>query len=97
MTDSQYCHGSATLIAQAIRQQIFDELQLTASAGIAPIKFLAKIASDLNKPNGQFVITPQRLPEFVLSLPLKKFRGWQSHGAKVIRYGIGNVCGCATL
>ncbi|ELZ5940999.1 MULTISPECIES: DNA polymerase IV [Providencia] len=75
VTDSQYCHGSATLIAQAIRQQIFDELQLTASAGIAPIKFLAKIASDLNKPNGQFVITPQRLPEFVLSLPLKKIPG----------------------
>lgn len=67
VTDCQQLHGSATLIAEAIRQQIFDELQLTASAGIAPIKFLAKIASDMNKPNGQFVITPQELPTFVAS------------------------------
>lgn len=75
VSDSEYHHGSATLIAKAIRQQIFDELQLTASAGIAPIKFLAKIASDLNKPNGQYVITPQNMSEFVLSLPLRKIPG----------------------
>lgn len=75
VSDSDHYHGSATLIAQTIRQQIFDELQLTASAGIAPIKFLAKIASDLNKPNGQYVITPQNMTEFVLSLPLKKIPG----------------------
>ncbi|WP_445012916.1 Y-family DNA polymerase, partial [Enterobacter hormaechei] len=56
VTDSVHCHGSATLIAQEIRQTIFNELQLTASAGVAPVKFLAKIASDMNKPNGQFVI-----------------------------------------
>lgn len=54
VTDSVHCHGSATLIAQEIRQTIFNELQLTASAGVAPVKFLAKIASDMNKPNGQF-------------------------------------------
>lgn len=75
VSNSEHHHGSATLIAQEIRQQIFDELQLTASAGIAPIKFLAKIASDLNKPNGQYVITPQNMSEFVLSLPLKKIPG----------------------
>ncbi|WP_273803293.1 DNA polymerase IV [Providencia rettgeri] len=75
VTDCTQLHGSATLIAEAIRQQIFDELQLTASAGIAPIKFLAKIASDMNKPNGQFVITPQNMDQFVLSLPLKKIPG----------------------
>ncbi|WP_369310111.1 DNA polymerase IV [Providencia rettgeri] len=75
VTDCAQLHGSATLIAQAIRQQIFDELQLTASAGIAPIKFLAKIASDMNKPNGQFVITPQNMEQFVLTLPLKKIPG----------------------
>jgi len=75
VTDCTQLHGSATLIAEAIRQQIFDELQLTASAGIAPIKFLAKIASDMNKPNGQFVITPQNMEQFVLSLPLKKIPG----------------------
>lgn len=75
VTDCQQLHGSATLIAEAIRQQIFDELQLTASAGIAPIKFLAKIASDLNKPNGQYVIKPQDMAEFVLTLSLKKIPG----------------------
>lgn len=47
-----------------IRQTIFNELQLTASAGVAPVKFLAKIASDMNKPNGQFVITPAEVPAF---------------------------------
>lgn len=75
VTDCTQLHGSATLIAEAIRQQIFEELQLTASAGIAPIKFLAKIASDMNKPNGQFVITPQNMEQFVLTLPLKKIPG----------------------
>ncbi|HGN1706856.1 TPA: DNA polymerase IV [Providencia rettgeri] len=75
VTDCTQHHGSATLIAEAIRQQIFDELQLTASAGVAPIKFLAKIASDLNKPNGQFVITPQSMDQFILNLPLKKIPG----------------------
>ncbi|WP_298770369.1 DNA polymerase IV [uncultured Shewanella sp.] len=75
VTDSQYCQGSATLIAKAIRADIFAETGLTASAGIAPVKFLAKIASDLNKPNGQYVILPKMVPEFVKSLPLKKIPG----------------------
>ena len=75
VTDSTHCHGSATLIAQEIRQTIFNELQLTASAGIAPVKFLAKIASDLNKPNGQYVITPADVPEFLKTLPLGKIPG----------------------
>ncbi|VEI43237.1 DNA polymerase IV [Citrobacter youngae] len=75
VTDSIHCHGSATLIAQEIRQTIFNELQLTASAGIAPVKFLAKIASDLNKPNGQYVITPADVPEFLKTLPLGKIPG----------------------
>lgn len=56
VTDSPQCRGSATLIAEAIRRDIWNELQLTASAGIAPVKFLAKVASDMNKPNGQYVI-----------------------------------------
>lgn len=75
VTDCTACNGSATWIAREIRQAIFDELQLTASAGIAPLKFLAKIASDLNKPNGQFVLTPEQVDEFVLKLPLKKIPG----------------------
>lgn len=64
VTHSVHCHGSATLMAQEIRQTIFNELNLTASAGVAPVKFLAKIASDLNKPNGQYVITPEEVPAF---------------------------------
>lgn len=75
VTDSVHCHGSATLIAQEIRQTIFSELQLTASAGVAPVKFLAKIASDMNKPNGQFVITPAEVPAFLQTLPLAKIPG----------------------
>ncbi|MFZ4211058.1 MULTISPECIES: DNA polymerase IV [unclassified Pantoea] len=75
VTDSLHCHGSATLMAQAIRADILRETGLTASAGIAPIKFLAKIASDLNKPNGQYVITPDAMSDFLLTLPLSKIPG----------------------
>jgi DNA polymerase-4 len=75
VTDSQHCHGSATLIAQQIRKDIWQAHQLTASAGIAPNKFLAKIASDWNKPNGQFVITPNQVDDFVKELPVKKIYG----------------------
>ncbi|WP_299492922.1 DNA polymerase IV [uncultured Shewanella sp.] len=69
------CQCSATRIAEEIRATIFAETGLTASAGIAPVKFLAKIASDLNKPNGQYVILPKMVPDFVKSLPLKKIPG----------------------
>lgn len=72
VTDCELFHGSATLIAQDIRQKIAQEIQLTASAGIAPLKFLAKIASDLNKPNGQYVIPPESVQDFIATLPLKK-------------------------
>jgi len=75
VTDCTQCSGSATWIAQEIRQAIFDELKLTASAGVAPLKFLAKIASDMNKPNGQFVIQPHEVEQFVKTLPLKKIPG----------------------
>ena len=75
VTHSMHCHGSATLMAQEIRQTIFNELNLTASAGVAPVKFLAKIASDLNKPNGQYVITPEEVPAFLKTLPLSKIPG----------------------
>lgn len=67
--------GSATWIAEAIRNDIFNELKLTASAGVAPLKFLAKIASDQNKPNGQFVIKPNDVQNFVKNLPLAKIPG----------------------
>lgn len=75
VTECTLFQGSATLIAQDIRQTIYKELKLTASAGVAPVKFLAKIASDMNKPNGQYVIPPEDVAEFVANLPLKKIPG----------------------
>ncbi len=75
VSDSSHCGGSATLIAQAIRDNIADELQLSASAGIAPNKFLAKIASDWNKPNGQFVLRPEDVDAFMPPLKVEKIYG----------------------
>ncbi|PJG82683.1 DNA polymerase IV [Caviibacterium pharyngocola] len=75
VTESSLFRGSATWIAADIRRAIWQELQLTASAGIAPLKFLAKIASDHNKPNGQFVINPHEVADFVRQLPLRKIPG----------------------
>lgn len=71
VTDSEHFNGSATLIAAAIRRAIAEELKLTASAGIAPNKFLAKVASDWNKPNGQFVIRPSDVSPFVRELKIE--------------------------
>ncbi|WP_313682567.1 DNA polymerase IV [Pantoea sp.] len=93
VTDSPHCQGSATLMAQAIRADILRETQLTASAGIAPIKFLAKIASDLNKPNGQFVITPQAMPDFLLTLSLSKIPGVGKVSAKKLEEMGLRTCG----
>ncbi|QLB15322.1 DNA polymerase IV [Mannheimia granulomatis] len=75
VSDCELYSGSATWIAQAIRDDIWRELRLTASAGVAPLKFLAKIASDQNKPNGQFVIAPDEVQNFVKNLPLVKIPG----------------------
>ncbi|MFT4631363.1 MAG: DNA polymerase-4 [Saprospiraceae bacterium] len=75
VTDVDLFHGSATLIAEDIRRAIETELNLTASAGVAPNKFLAKICSDENKPNGQCVIVPAQMDDFVRALPLGKIPG----------------------
>ena len=66
---------SATLLAQEIRQRIFDEVGLTASAGISVNKFVAKIASDFNKPNGQKTVRPDEVLSFLEELPIRKFYG----------------------
>lgn len=66
---------SATLIAKAIRQKIVDTTGLTASAGISVNKFLAKVASDIQKPNGLTLIPPEKVQEFIAALPIKKFFG----------------------
>lgn len=65
----------ATRIAKDIRARIFEETSLTASAGISVNKFLSKMASDMNKPNGQFVITPEMALGFVESIKVGKFHG----------------------
>ena len=62
-------------MARAIREQIREELNLTASAGVAPNKFLAKIASDWRKPDGLFVIQPEEVDQFLLPLPVERLPG----------------------
>ncbi len=75
VTGSNHFEGSATRIAADIRRTIANELNLTASAGVAPNKFLAKICSDENKPDGQCVVTPEDVDDFVSTLSLKKIPG----------------------
>jgi DNA polymerase IV len=79
VTQNKKGNPSATLIAQEIRQRIFEEVGLTASAGISINKFVAKVASDYNKPNGQKTVNPHEVEEFLENLDVKKF------------YGIGKV------
>jgi DNA polymerase-4 len=67
--------GSAVGLAQLIRSAIREETRLTASAGVSYNKFLAKIASDQNKPDGMFVIRPHEGAEFVAALPVRRFYG----------------------
>ncbi len=79
VTQNKKGNPSATLIAQEIRKRIYDEVGLTASAGISVNKFVAKIASDFNKPNGQKTVNPDEVQDFLEKLDIKKF------------YGIGKV------
>ncbi len=81
--------GSATRIAELIRQQIREETRLTASAGVSYNKFLAKLASDQNKPDGLCVIRPGAGADFVAGLPVRRFHGVGPRGAeKMARLGI---------
>jgi DNA polymerase IV len=75
VTENKTGLPTATRVAKAIRQQIRDELQLTASAGVAPNKFLAKIASDWRKPDGLFVIQPEDVETFLPPLPVGRIPG----------------------
>lgn len=89
VSNASACQGSASLIAEQIRQEIFDTTGLTASAGIAPNKFLAKIASDLNKPNGQYVIPPSDVDAFTAQLALRKISGiGKVTAAKLENFGL---------
>lgn len=75
VTENKKGLKSATLLAEEIRRRIQEETQLTASAGVSFNKFLAKIASDVNKPNGIKVITPAEAQTFLDALPIEKFHG----------------------
>jgi DNA polymerase-4 len=75
VTQNKKGNPSATLIAKEIRERIFKEVGLTASAGISVNKFVAKIASDVNKPNGQKTVKPDEVLTFLEELPIRKFYG----------------------
>ncbi|MFA9188926.1 DNA polymerase IV [Flavobacterium sp. FBOR7N2.3] len=75
VTQNKKGNPSASLLAQEIRSRIFNEVGLTASAGISINKFVAKIASDYNKPNGQKTVTPEEVIPFLEVLPIRKFYG----------------------
>lgn len=93
VTGVDRCQGSATLMAQEIRSRIREEVGITASAGIAPNKFLAKVASDWNKPDGQFVLRPRDVDAFVSTLPVKKIFGvGKVTAARLNRLGV-HTCG----
>jgi len=75
VSDTHHFDGSATRIAEAIREAVKAELSICVSAGVAPNKFLAKIASDWKKPDGLFVIPPSEVESFVINLPVNKING----------------------
>src|SRR5580693_640793 len=75
VTENKTGLPTATRVARAIREQIREELHLTASAGVAPNKFLAKIASDWRKPDGLFVIQPDEVDAFLPPLPVSRLPG----------------------
>ena len=95
VTGSEHCCGSATRIAKIIRERICDEIKLTVSAGVAPNKFLAKVASDWHKPNGLCVITPKQVDDFVRRLPVNKICGVGK--ATTARLAEINVKSCGDL
>ena len=72
VTEHPGAHGA---LAQAIRDMIFHKTKLTSSAGIGPNKLIAKIASEINKPDGQLEVTPEQVPEFMKKLPVRKIWG----------------------
>jgi DNA polymerase-4 len=92
VTENKTDLPTATRVAKEIRRQIYEELQLTASAGVAPNKFLAKIASDWRKPNGLFVIQPQEVQDFLMELPVGRIPGvGQVTEARMKEVGVGKV------
>ncbi|UZN49684.1 DNA polymerase IV [Cupriavidus cauae] len=87
--------GSATRIAEEIRRRVREEVGVTVSAGVGPSKFIAKIASDWNKPDGLFVVRPEAVDAFVAALPVERIHGvGRVTAAKLNRLGVKT---CADL
>lgn len=82
VTGKRHCNGSATLMANWLRSEIYKQTGLTSSAGVSFNKMLAKIASDINKPNGIAVITPDMADDFISGLPIERFHGIGKASAK---------------
>src|SRR5262252_7911643 len=92
VTENKLGLPTATLVARTIREQIRNELNLTASAGVAPNKFLAKLASDWRKPDGLFVIQPEEVDTFLLPLPVERLPGvGKVTGEKLKNLGVQRV------
>ncbi len=93
VTASPHCRASATLMAEEIRQRVAESIGITVSAGVAPNKFLAKVASDWDKPDGMTVILPREVKAFVAMLPVEKVFGVGRVTAARL-HGMGvNCCG----
>lgn len=93
VTESEHCQGSATLIAQEIRARIKVEVGITVSSGVASSKFLAKIASDWDKPDGLYVIRPHEVDAFIEVLPVEKIFGvGEKTAARLHKLGV-KQCG----
>jgi DNA polymerase-4 len=98
VTENKTGLPTATLVARTIREQIRQELNLTASAGVAPNKFLAKLASDWRKPDGLFVIQPEDIDAFLLPLPVGRLPGvGKVTEEKLAKLGITTVDDLRTL
>jgi DNA polymerase-4 len=92
VTGSEQLFGSAAEIGRTIKQVVREEMGLVVSVGVAPNKFLAKIASDLKKPDGFFVVQPDRIQEFLDPLPVERLWGIGKQGSKIFqRLGIRTI------
>jgi len=93
VSDCPQHQGSATRIAEEIRRRVREEVGVTVSAGVGPSKFVAKIASDWNKPDGLFVVRPEAVDAFVAALPVERIHGVGKVTAQKLRSLGAQHCG----
>jgi DNA polymerase-4 len=93
VTETEAHGNSATRIADAIREQCRRDLDIVVSAGVAPNKFLAKVASDWDKPDGRYVIPPSKVEAFVRQLPVERIAGVGRVTAQKLRENHVRTCG----